>query len=180
MKFGKNFKKPSLRVVVLVSLLPESILGFYLVRLLSQSSLILEQIMSVSGIIIVINLFLLMKEKKKNYEIMAIVVLIIAVITQFEASIFLNIDRSRSVFILAWVNNHEIDVSQGNVRVVKFTSSEMENLDALKLRIDEQVQRGLIKVGSDKIFLSASGKLVLHFSQKIASIFQLDGWEQNT
>jgi hypothetical protein len=180
MKFGKSFTKPSLRVLVLLLLLPESFLGFYLVRLLSQSSLILEQIMLVSGTIIMINLFLLMKEKKKSYEIMAIVVLIMAVITQFGASVVLNIDRSRSVFILSWVHNHEIDISQGNVRVVKFTSSEMENLDALKLRINEQVQRGLMKVESDRIFLSVSGKLILYVSQRIASIFQLGGWEQNT
>ena len=90
----------------------------------------------------------------------------------------LNIDRSRSFFILEWVNC----APSTQLYVIE---SEIESfygkgeLAAFNLRLAEHQARGLIVNKGDTIELTPLGVFLFRFSDLTATSFKLAGWKLN-
>jgi hypothetical protein len=102
--------------------------------------------------------------------------IILTLIFYFVYSFLLvNIDRSRSFYVLSWVkiykisSNYPYDLSQ-----VK--SSEAINRFAITQRMTEQKDRKLIYDDGKYLGLTKSGNLILNLSNLFAKIFSLDNW----
>jgi hypothetical protein len=65
----------------------------------------------------------------------------------------LNVDRSRSLYVLNWVHEGQIQKVNGEF-VVNVTSPEGSDLSGVELRLDEQIQRGLVINSGSKYKLS--------------------------
>lgn len=90
----------------------------------------------------------------------------------------LNVDRSRSLYILNWVNQKQLK-NVGGELVVNVKSPEGSDLSGVELRLDEQIQRGLVIYSGGEYKLSRSGRFVLQVAEILASSFNLSNWQRN-
>lgn len=91
----------------------------------------------------------------------------------------LNIDRSRSLYVLSWVHFHEISYVNKKPTLDDVISPEAEVWEAISQRIDEHVSRGLIENKGKKISLTPRGEFYFEVADILADIYSLDGWKQN-
>jgi len=90
----------------------------------------------------------------------------------------LNIDRSRSYFILEWVEcspSKELLLVQNKVGAT-FGAGEIK---AFNLRLVEQEARGFISREGNNVNLTRMGSTLFKFSEITAGAFKLSGWEAN-
>ena len=107
-------------------------------------------------------------------------VLLLAVSFSFASSAsLLNIDRSRSFYVLGWVEDGRVSGSLNEPDLVKVVSAEKSDLAAIKIRLSEQIQRGLMKNENGKFFLTTSGSFLVRLSDGLAVIFKLTNWSKN-
>lgn len=91
----------------------------------------------------------------------------------------LNIDRSRSFYVLSWVGDGSVRVDDGRLNLDDVASPEKLNVAGIQERIDEQLNRGLIELKAKTYLLTPKGKLLLTASNKIATFYDLTGWFKN-
>jgi hypothetical protein len=90
----------------------------------------------------------------------------------------LNIDRSRSFYVLSWVANGDIK-ENSNKLIVLAKSDEARDVSATLLRLNENKSRGLIEKKSETYELTWQGRLMLRSSNTLAWIFALKNWNMN-
>ncbi len=91
----------------------------------------------------------------------------------------LNIDRSRSLYVLSWVHFHEISYVNKKPSLDDVISPEAEVWEAISQRIDEHIARGLMENGEKKISLTPRGEFYFKVANILGDIYSLDGWKQN-
>jgi hypothetical protein len=101
-------------------------------------------------------------------------------LTLLTQTVILNIDRSRSFYVLNWVDKGSANFSNGEFNFDKVKSSEKLNEEGIISRIEEQISRGLINKNPQGVELSILGSILLKGSETIAVIFNLRGWAQNS
>jgi len=151
---------------------------FFIVRIVNQSSLIFDQLL-LCGFV---TLLLLFAEKRygknkllSNFEIFLLVV----VITFASQSVFLNIDRSRSFYVLSWIQNNHLTYVNREIDLSRVKSQEKANESAIRDRINEQLSRGYLIESQSGVQLSKRGLLALTASNHLAELFNLNGWFEN-
>ena len=90
--------------------------------------------------------------------------------------LLLNIDRSRSFFLLKWVE------SVGNNGISFTELQKQKNLSdsdiiAIKQRIQEQDQSGFLFIHSERIYISREGKFLVFIFRSVASFENLEGYK---
>ena len=164
----KNFLKNLLLLMVLNTFI------FYLLQIYFVNSLVFEKV-TVSSIILIA---LLIAIKKINYQRITIILIIYICLTQ----LFVNIDRSKSFYILHWIKNNEIDYNLTNLAFldklpeIKSRTNEFD----FSQRVQEHKIRGLVTQNGNKISLTNSGKFILKISELCAKYFRLKGWVGNS
>ena len=98
---------------------------------------------------------------------------------QTSTSILINVDRSRSFYVLSWINTYEIDSELSKSQFDQIRSPEKSSLDSINKRISEQVSRGLVFKSGEGLELTIFGRACLHISDFFAKWFKLNGWYQN-
>jgi len=91
----------------------------------------------------------------------------------------LNIDRSRSLYILSWAHNNSINFVQGSLDLKLVKSSERLVPDAILQRIEEHTERGLMKKEDNQIVLTRRGEFYFQIANQLSKMFSLTGWEEN-
>ncbi len=94
-------------------------------------------------------------------------------------STVLTIDRSRSFFVLSWVESSKISFTSKAIDLSLVTSNEKYSTSAIELRLQEQIDRKLIYTNSQSYELTALGRLVLFSANSFAKLFNLTGWYNN-
>lgn len=90
----------------------------------------------------------------------------------------LNVDRSRSFYVLSWVEQGRVSVENGQI-ILKVQSTESADIAGVDLRLMEQEQRGLIQESNGIYKVTNMGKLTLMVANHLAKIFNLINWEVN-
>jgi hypothetical protein len=93
---------------------------------------------------------------------------------------FINVDRSRSFYVLSWVDQGLVQTENGKLLFDKNCSLEMTNLNGISLRIDEQLARGFLVQKENRFHLTILGKTQLRISEQLAKLLNLGNWDQNT
>lgn len=91
----------------------------------------------------------------------------------------LNIDRSRSFFLIAWVDQGKVAMTNDSYSFAKVSSPEVLNLKGMTQRVDEQISRGILKKDNNRLELTIKGKIVLETSKFLAREYKLTGWIAN-
>lgn len=90
----------------------------------------------------------------------------------------LNVDRSRSFYVLSWVDQGRVFVENGQI-ILEVKSAESADIAGVDLRLKEQDQRGLIREGNGIYKVTNTGKLTLWIANLLAKVFNLTNWEAN-
>lgn len=90
----------------------------------------------------------------------------------------LNIDRSRSFYVLSWVDKSKVYFENGQI-VLEVRSTESTDIAGVDLRLKEQEQRGLIREENGVYKVTNIGKLTLRIANLLAKLFNLSNWEAN-
>ncbi len=91
----------------------------------------------------------------------------------------LNIDRSRSFYVLSWVEKSKVFETASKLDLSKVKSNERLNSEAIQVRLDEHVSRGLIRFDENQYVITKLGRVYLLVAQYAAKIFRLDNWSKN-
>jgi hypothetical protein len=153
-------------------------LVFFLIRIFWKTSLIFEQIILSGVLVVIVYLSILLYMRYINIILILLVFLIASTATQAFTNVVLNIDRSRSFYLLSWVRYEKIEFVNGKLDLENVRSSEKLNSEAIGQRLAEQVSRGLVS-NEGKFELTFRGKMTVKFSDFISSKFSLKGWEIN-
>ncbi len=113
---------------------------------------------------------------RANLHLLITVQLIVFILLQFS---LVNIDRSRSFYVLSWANQNKVFQSRTGVTLVNVQSPEKLNSLAIQVRIDEQIQKNLLKLQGDKIEPSMGGKMMVLIADSLANLFKLENWKLN-
>ena len=92
----------------------------------------------------------------------------------------LNIDRSRSFYVLSWVDKGIISLNNSKIVFRKECSKEMMNPEAIKIRLLEQSTRGYVSQTGPNFHLTFLGNLQLLIAKKLATVFELNNWFENS
>lgn len=90
----------------------------------------------------------------------------------------LNVDRSRSFYVLSWVDQNKISKS-GNQILIQVQSSESLDIVGIKQRVEEQQQRGFIRENNGVYQVTEIGSFMLGVANLLAELFNLENWELN-
>jgi len=112
----------------------------------------------------------------RDITIYFITLLLFWISTQFT---LVNIDRSRSFYVLSWVNAGEVVNSGDNLDLSKVNSDEKLSTIAIQNRLSEQYQRGYVDFKENKWILTMKGRALLAISNWLATEFKLNGWIEN-
>lgn len=92
----------------------------------------------------------------------------------------LNIDRSRSFFLIAWVDQEKVEMTNEGYAFTKVSSPEKLNYKGMAQRVDEQISRGILKRSNNRLELTGKGRIVLETSKFLAREYKLTGWISNS
>jgi hypothetical protein len=157
------------------------------VRKLSSEGILFDQIIQVA---IVVNFLILMffltkiLRKKKQRELTESIHFLITASLLFiflSTSTLVNIDRSRSFYIISWVNEGLVTKNQGG-RGYSFEKVESEEKFAkvqIESRLREQIERGVINAESRMLELTYYGHIYLKVANFLAKTYKLEGWAKN-
>jgi hypothetical protein len=127
-------------------------------------------------------LYLVFRKRLKNRLNLSIQDVIQLIVIGFLASCLivpntlLNVDRSRSFYVLAWVDAGKISLKNGEF-VIRAESLEASDKAGVIQRIAEQQDRGLIQ--EDQMTLTAKGKFFLNLANFLSWVFNLENWKLN-
>jgi hypothetical protein len=155
------------------------LLIFGIVNRVFKSTLVFDKINLIASVIVVICVAICYKTLESPKEYVSFLVAGVISITFLTQTVILNIDRSRSFYVLGWVANHSIMISPYELNLNDVLSKEKENSDAVRYRISEQIDRGLMVVNNDVLALTGRGILLVRFSDCISQVFDLRGWKAN-
>lgn len=91
-------------------------------------------------------------------------------------STLVNIDRSRSVFVLKWVS--EIGQTGTTItEIQKWKRLSVADMDAISQRIREQEQMRLLLTINGKVYLTNLGKIAVFLFRELSDLENLNGYK---
>jgi len=163
------------------------IIILFLWRRISITTLLYDQFLLITFLILILSyifvkrLFSKTNLNRTNIEKFAMSILIAILFFSTVQYTVLTVDRSRSLYLLQWVQDGRILMNNGNVVVVGIAEPEMNVESAIAQRIEENRFRGLITTHLNGVqHLTSLGKAHLTLAQIFAKFFNLKGWYENT
>jgi hypothetical protein len=93
------------------------------------------------------------------------------------SSLTLNIDRSRSVFLIKWVSILSVANPVTLNSIVEFKNLPSSEIFAIQQRLDEQQQVGMIRKKDSGYELTFRGDIFIKFSNLLAKALNLEGFK---
>lgn len=117
--------------------------------------------------------------KAFNFETVLFTLLLTILFFTVHQTALLNVDRSRSYYIIGWVYSQKVSISNGNPNFDRVESMEKLNPSAMKDRLEEQISRGYVLKDGSTLRLSISGKGLYLIADLLSSVYNLRNWEVN-
>ena len=144
----------------------------YFWRLINTSWFLFLQIASSSTVLYLLLLSVSNRIKLFYGRELIAIVLAFTVVT----TLLVNIDRSRSFYLLKWVDQYSFNNSTSlNVIVAGKRFDKVQEM-ALRQRVKEQGQSATISIDGEKIKLTFFGKTLVRISNLLARVFRLYGY----
>lgn len=181
-------KTRSFAKITLLILFGEFFISAILLRILRNfgNLQLFEQIVisCVSGALILGLGILLFFEKifpnfHDRFNILLILIASMLIMLIVAPNTVMNIDRSRSFYVLGWVENEGVRIDKEGALVLLVKSNERFSAVSIRERIDEQSARGLIMRQEDRYQLTRRGVIAVRISDFVAKFYGLEGWFNN-
>jgi len=92
----------------------------------------------------------------------------------------LNTDRSRSTFVLSWIECSPKDATRFYIQTEIEKKFGEESANAFDKRVSEHIKRGLVSERQDKLALTWAGESVHQISNHLAKFYNLQGPKENS
>jgi hypothetical protein len=154
---------------------------FKIIHTLIPSTLIFDQIFLISFLNTSLFLIFLRKKVRIDFDMVVAIVALGLFLMFLNQTFILNIDRSRSTYVLSWVDRGLVSQSEsGSFITSGILSKENLNEAATVQRLSENVDRGLISVRGESVRLTMVGSFLLFVCESTAYLFDLQGWKTNS
>jgi hypothetical protein len=179
---GKSMKYSSfLHFIFRLSLI--NFVGFFILFVLRRfevyNNLLFEQILfSDLATGLLFSSYFLYKKAKDDRIFLQILIACLLMVSVANFTL-VNIDRSRSFYLLSWVEKSKIVLTDLEIDLSQVESPEKFNSDAIRLRLKEQTSRGLVYIDKSEYKLTSLGKSYLLSAQWFAKIYKLENWYRN-
>jgi len=137
------------------------------------------QITIVSFSIFAIYFVFMILIKSFTFESICVGIIMFFVFNTAYQSTLLNIDRSRSFYVLGWVKNDKVKTVGDQFDFSSVNSEERKNENAMIIRLNEQLDRGFIKLDQNSISLTLLGETAFMVAEIASRVFRLENWESN-
>ena len=107
------------------------------------------------------------------------VIISLLVLYIFFATVLVNVDRSRSVFVLSWVGNNLVKIEPPGYDLSLIKSYASEDYDGIEMRLNEHMKRNLIQTNDSQVSLTNYGSILLGIIEFSAKFFNLQGFYKN-
>ena len=180
MNTAKNEVNSNLRefIVFLIVFLSTNLL-LIIIRILWNSTLIFDQLLLIGIFSIVFFLLILRFFRFSGLGTIGFLVLSVVTSVLLIFQVVGNVDRSRSLFILSWVKEYDIQCNS-KLDLSEIQSSETKDLNGVVQRIEEHKKRKLLKESQGGwCRLTSTGLFVYNIADFLAGVYSLDGWAKN-
>ncbi len=148
-----------------------------LLRSLTVSTFLFSQIVLVSILMLILTYILSISHGRIN-RIRGNEIYLVLFAFTIASFLLLNVDRSRSVYLLKWVDAAGAKGISSSELTSKATDNDLGTL-ALKQRIAEQIESGnLERVSGDYLRVTTQGKILNQISKLTAKFFNLTGYNR--
>ena len=163
-----------------VSLVLNSLLLFVLRISNLGNELLFEQIIF-SSVLGTLGLCLVcyLRGQKNLSTLLPVFICAVCISSIIQTSTILNIDRSRSFYVLAWTGKNLISIDKNDYNLSGVQSDESLGHTGIEIRINEQISRKLIARDRNRLYLTKSGQIYLKVAQKLSDLYRLDYWKRN-
>jgi hypothetical protein len=173
--------KRLISVVVLSNIF--SLFGLAIYRIISPSIFLFEQILVtslVAGFFSIILIKFPNPVQPQTFNGILAITSVLSILFSYSltTSSIMQVDRSRSVYVIAWV-----DQFKSEQKIENFVSNNFGGVEktALHQRIQEQISRGFIAEPNDgELTLSKKGKVLLRVAIVLAATFNLESYYLHT
>ncbi len=142
-------------------------------------SLLFEEINVITALSTLIILFMRTSNKHQlNIKKIKESIVMFLAVSFLVNSVMLNIDRSRSFYVLSWVANGQVYIAPAENKLM-IISPESSNVKGVYQRIEENKARGFITELDNKYELTFAGKIFLNVTNTIAKTYDLKNWNSN-
>lgn len=117
--------------------------------------------------------------KNLNYENTLLMFLVSLMFFIAHQMVLLNIDRSRSYYVIGWVHAGNVGVKNNLYTYDDVISSEKKNVEASNMRIREQIDRGVMIKMEDSLKLTFTGAAMYQTAEILSNVFSLENWKRN-
>ena len=124
-------------------------------------------------------IFITFSIKSLSFENISVVFLVTVLFFTIHQTTLLNVDRSRSYYIIGWVHNQKVSIDNGVLNYERVHSIEKSNPRAMTERLEEQISRGYIHNEGETLQLSMSGQTLYSLAQLLSKIYSLTNWDLN-
>jgi hypothetical protein len=127
-------------------------------------------------------IFLVIRKSLSSFSKLSLSIVVHGIIIGFLLACFvipntlLNVDRSRSFYVLSWIDSGKITYSAKGFKVTA-KSPEADDEAGVIQRVLEQQSRGLVHESEMK--LTSKGKLTLEIANRLSWLFDLENWTLN-
>ncbi len=168
-----------IRLLFLLTYFPAMTVVFAISQRIKPTSLIFDLSLALTLLYLLIFVAVIRIKIKKDKELLIFLVTASVSLVMILNLVILNVDRSRSFYVLNWVNEKKIVLEEGELKLDNVLSKERLSKEAINVRIVEQIDRGLVLKKGEELSLSNSGKVVLRIAEFVATIFNLQQWRDN-
>jgi hypothetical protein len=90
-----------------------------------------------------------------------------------------NVDRSRSLYMFAWIKCSPQGTSYEDIQKAIEKKLGSEARKAFNMRVAEQQKRGFISISNNTVKLTSRGEVIFRSAKYLAEIYELEGWYKN-
>ncbi len=113
---------------------------------------------------------------RRNAHFLITLNLAMFIVLQFT---LVNVDRSRSFYVLSWANEDKIYKSENGFVLAGVVSLEALNSQAINARIEEQIQKKFLSNQDYLIRPTRAGSVLIWTANSLSIIFKLENWKRN-
>jgi hypothetical protein len=96
------------------------------------------------------------------------------------ATVLVNVDRSRSIFVLSWVGNNLVKIEPPGYDLSLIKSYASKDYEGIEMRLNEHMKRNLIQTNGSQVSLTSYGSILLGIIEFSAKFFNLQGFYKNS
>ena len=172
-------KREALTLVVALSVTLIGFCSLALLRLFDSETFLFIQVMALSGIL-VLGLYLFSSNFHGNFGSIVRGRELVSVLVMFTVLSFslLNIDRSRSIYLLKWISVSQSSALTPKLFIDSHAQSEQDIRD-LTQRLHEQEALGSVSLDSNSLNLTLLGQYIVTSSYFLAKFENLNGFNSN-